>query len=549
MIHRLKQFASKQNSLVGATALLVTTTLLSNVLGLLRDRFLAQKITTDALDTYFAAFRVPDFLFNFLILGTVSAAFIPVFVQYRAKSEQAAWEVASVMITLAVVILVGLSMLLAIFMPALIPFIVPDFSIEKQALTIELARVMLIQPIFFGLSYLFSGVLNAMKRFTVYAIAPLIYTASIIVATLGFADQYGVKAVVWGVVIGAVLHMFTQLLAIRSLDIRLAPILQLRHPSLKQIFSMMWPRSIALGAMQLMLLVFTAIGSSLGAGSVAVYSLADNIQTMPTAVFALSFITALFPTISEAAAKRKLDEVASHVWRGIRYLIVIMVPSGVGIFLIRAQVVRLILGTGYFDWEATVATASTLGFFASSLLAQSLVVHLSRTFYALHDTRTPTLYNVIGYSVAILAAYTLAPMSGLGMGVPGLALAFSIGSTVNAILLYTTVRTRLPQLRRAEQGFSQFLFQVLIATVSLIAVVQLAKAGVAGVVDMNRFWGVLAQTSVACLSGALAYWTALRTMRVPELSELSGILLARFRPKLPPAVSAAQDTSTDGAST
>ena len=127
-----------------------------------------------------------------------------------------------------------------------------------------------------------------MKRFTVYAFAPLIYTSSIIAATLLFSDRYGVTAVVWGVVFGAFLHMLMQWLTVRSLHVRLVPEFNLKHPAMKKIFTMMWPRSIALGGMQLMLLAFTAIGSSLGSGSVAVYSLADNIQTMPTAVFALS---------------------------------------------------------------------------------------------------------------------------------------------------------------------------------------------------------------------------------------------------------------------
>lgn len=539
MIKQLQQFAARQNSLVGATALLVVTTLLSNIFGLLRDRFLAQKIATDALDTYFAAFRVPDFLFNFLILGTVSAAFIPVFVQYRDKSEREAWDVASMTISLAVVVLVGLSLLLAVGMPVLIPFVVPDFSPEKQALTIELARIMLIQPIFFGLSYLLSGVLNAMKRFVVYALAPLVYTLSIITATLAFADQYGVRAVVWGVVVGAFLHMLIQWLAIQSVGVRLVPILSFNHPALKQIGSMMWPRSIALGAMQTMLLVFTSIGSSLGAGSVAVYSLADNIQTMPTAVFALSFITALFPTMSEAAARRSLADVTGLVWRGIRYLVVIMVPSGIGLFLIRAQVVRLILGSGHFDWDATVATANTLGLFALSLVAQSLVVHLSRTFYALHDTRIPTLYNVAGYSIAIAAAYLLAPVSGLGLGVPGLALAFSIGSTVNAVLLYWTVRQRLPQLARAERELPRFVGHIAVASVALIISVQLAKGAVAQLVDMDRFWGVLVQTLAACGFGAGTYWLALRIFGVPELRELYTVLAKRLR--LPRSVPLATD--------
>jgi putative peptidoglycan lipid II flippase len=535
MIERLKKFASRENSLVGATAILVATSLLSNVLGLLRDRFLAQKISIDLLDTYFAALRIPDFLFNLLILGTVSAAFIPIFIQYRTKSDKEAWEVASVMITFSVVILVSLCLLLALFMPVLIPLTVPEFSPEKQQLTIQLSRLLLIQPVFFGLSYLFSGILNAMKRFLVYAFAPLIYNLSIIIATVGFADRLGVRAVALGVIVGAFLHMLIQLLTVRSLGIRLVPTLNFRHPALKKIVSMMWPRSIALGSMQLMLLVFTAIASSLGAGSVAVYSFADNIQTMPTAVFALSFTTALFPTIAEAATKRNLDELAQLVWRGLRYLTVIMVPSGIGLLLIRTQVIRLILGTGHFDWQATVATANTLGFFALSLIAQSIVVHLSRTFYAMHDTRTPTLFNVIGYATSIACAYWFAPASGLNLGVPGLALAFTIGSFLNAILLYVTMRLRLKQIRAFEIGAERLFGQVLLGCVALFLAVQAAKTGIAWFVDMDRFWGVLVQTVGAILAGSVAYWLVLRAFKVAELSELYIVLASRLKIKLPQA--------------
>ena len=544
MIERLKRFASKENSLIGATAILVATSLLSNVLGLLRDRFLAQKIATDLLDTYFAALRIPDFLFNFLILGTVSAAFIPIFVQYRAKSDDEAWEVASVMVSISVVILISLCVLLALFMPVLIPLTVPAFSPEKQHLTIQLSRLLLIQPIFFGLSYLYSGILNAMKRFLVYAFAPLIYNLSIIIATVVFGDRLGVHAVVGGVIIGAFLHMLIQFLTVRSLGVRLVPNLNLRHPALKKIVSMMWPRSIALGSMQLMLLTFTAIASSLGAGSVAIYSFADNIQTMPTAVFALSFTTALFPTIAEAATKRNRDELAQLVWRGLRYLAVIMIPSGIGLLLIRTQIIRLILGTGHFDWQATVATANTLGFFALSLIAQSIVVHLSRTFYAMHDTRIPTLFNVIGYVASIVCAYWLAPATGLHLGVPGLALSFTIGSYLNAILLYLTIRLRLHQLRAYEVGAERLFAQIVLAAAMLILAVQLAKSGIAAIVDMDRFWGVLLQTSGAIVAGSGAYWLVLRAFRVPELSELYRVLASRIKFKVPEP--SAVDPSQDG---
>jgi len=270
MIQKLKRLFSGKNSLTGAATILVTTTLLSNILGLLRDRFFAQKIPTDLLDTYFAAFRIPDLVFNLLILGTVTAAFIPVFLQYKERSEREAWEVAHRVITLAVVILLALSVVLFFAMPWLLPLVVPNFSPEKQVITIGLARILLIQPFFFGLSYLFSGMLNAMKRFFVYALAPLIYTTSIIVATVWFSGRFGVYALAWGVVIGAFFHMFIQLLAAQSIGFRFVLNFSFSHPAIKRVGILMIPRSIGLGALQLLLLAFTAIASALGPGSVAI---------------------------------------------------------------------------------------------------------------------------------------------------------------------------------------------------------------------------------------------------------------------------------------
>lgn len=529
MIERLKQLASGQNTLFGATAILVATNLGSNFLGMLRDRFFAQKIPTDLLDTYFAAFRIPDFIFNLLILGTVSAAFIPVFLQYKEKSEREAWEAAEVFVSTSVLVLVGLSILLFFAMPVLVPLLVPEFSLDKQFLTMSIGRIMLLQLVLFGLSYLFSGVLNAMKRFLIYAIAPLIYNGTIILSTIFFADQYGVYALGWGVVAGSFLHMLTQYLTLRGIGFAFRPRINFKHPVIARIIRMMIPRSIALGSLQLMLIVFTAIASALGSGSVAVYNLADNIQTTPTAIFALSFLTALFPTLSEAVAKKQLASFADMAWRGLRYLIVIMVPSAVGLILLRAQIVRLILGSGHFGWEAMIATADTLGWFAVSLLAQGLVVLFSRSYYALHDTRTPTLFNLIGYGTAILLAFCFAPAGGLNMGVPGLALAFSVGSTANALLLYGFIRERVPSFKRFESQLVPLTFQVGLAILVMIGVVQGAKWLAAEFVSLDRFVGVLIQSALAVAAGAGSYWLVLSLFRVPELDTLKRLVLSRLK--------------------
>ncbi|MBI4032825.1 murein biosynthesis integral membrane protein MurJ [Candidatus Berkelbacteria bacterium] len=526
MIERLKQFAAKPNSLAGATVILVVTTLASNVLGLLRDRFFAQKIPTDLLDTYFAAFRLPDLIFNILILGTVSAAFIPVFLEYRAKSERESWHVAHTAISLALVVMIGLAILLFLAMPALVPLLVPDFSVEKQVLTVQLGRILLIQPIFFGLSYLFSGILNALKRFTVYAIAPLIYNLAIIVATVLFADEYGVYALAWGVVVGALLHMALQFVAARMVGYRPVARFDFRSPAIRKILRLMVPRSVGFGAFQLTLVVFTAIASSLGPGAVAAYNFADNIQTMPTAVLGLAFITALYPTLAERVAAKQLSEFARLTWRGLRYLLVALVPAAVGLILLRAQIVRLILGTGHFGWEATITTADTLGAFAVGVVTAVISALLARSFYALHETRLPTLIQIGSFVVAVALGWYLAVP--LHYGVPGLAFGLAASTVLYAALLYSRLRVRVPQLRAHESEFWPLMGQLAFGVLVLTLVVQAAKVGVAAFVDMDRFWGVFAQTITAIVAGGGAYWITLSLLRVPELD----LLVAVIRSKL-----------------
>lgn len=530
MIQRLKALLSGQNSVTGAAAILVATTLVSNILGLLRDRFFAQKVPIDLLDAYFASFRLPDFIFNLLILGTVSAAFIPVFLAEQQKGQERAWEMAHRAITLALVALIGLSVVLFAAMPVLVPLMVPEFSLEKQELTTQLTRILLIQPIFFGLSYLFSGILNAMKRFFVYALAPLIYTACIIASTLLFADTYGVYALVWGVVIGSFFHMFIQFLTAQSVGFRFTVDFHFRDPAVLKLLRLMVPRGIALGSMQLMLLVFTGIASALGSGSVASYNFADNIQTMPTAVFGLSFITALYPTLSEAAAKRELSRYADLLWRGIRYLLVILVPAGLGLLLLRSEIVRLILGTGHFGWEATVVTAQTLGFFAVSLFAQAIGALLARSFYALHDTTTPTIHQLVGYGVSVALAFVLAPATGLGMGVPGLALAFSIGSALTMGLLYWSLRRRVPSVQEDESALWPLLQKLALGSIALVVGVQLAKLLTAQLVDLDHFWEVFLRAGSAMLVGASAYWLVMAALRVEELSLIIDVVRSRLWP-------------------
>lgn len=495
-----RNFFNGKNSLKGASLILIVTLFLSNVLGVIRDHFLAQKIPTSILDTYYAAFRLPDLVFNLLILGAITSAFIPVFTSYLSqKKESEAWHVAGAFLNLSILAVILIVLILFFLMPYLIPLLVPKFDFEKQQLTLKLARIMLLSPLFFGLSYIFGGILNSFRRFLVYSLAPLVYNLSIISATLFLADRFSVYGVTFGVVSGAFLHMLVQLPSVLNLGFRFRLIWDPIHQGVRKIGKLMIPRTIGLASQQILLLVYTAIASSLGGGAVAIYNLADNIQTMPTVVFGTSFATAVFPVLSETASLQDKERFSYYFNRTLKIILFLLVPLSVGVILLRAQIVRLILGSGHFGWQQTILTSQSLGFFAISLVAQGSIPLLARTFYAHQDTKTPMTIGILSAAFAIISGFILGKI----FTVPGLALAFSAASFLNVVLLYLFLRQKITI--EKEKEILWFLFKVILISVVMAVFIQLAKYSIAPLVDMQRGWGVLVQTIGATFVGVSIY--------------------------------------------
>jgi len=481
---------SKKNSYVGASVILIITLFLSNVLGVLRDHYLTQKILTDDLSTYYAAFRIPDLLFNVLILGAISSAFIPIFSSLlHQKKEKEAWQVASSVINIAILCLIVFCLILGLLMPYLAPLFVPGFSSEKLTTMIKLTRLMLLSPIFFGLSYIFGAILNSYKRFLVYSLAPLVYNLVIILGTLFLAPKMGIMGVAIAVVVGAFLHMMVQIPIAVKLGFKWQAILDFKNASVRRIGILMFPRAIGLGANQILLLIFTSIASVLGGSAIAVYNLADNIQTMPMVVFGTSFAVAIFPTLSEKFSHQDWIGFRTDFTKTMRSILFFMVPIVFGMILLRAQIVRLILGSGHFGWQQTVDTANTLGYFAIALVFTSIVPLLARASYALHNTKTPMIITVITVIISAILGKILA----VSMGITGLALAYSIGSFFNALILYLFLRGKI---KIEEWPVLIFFLKIFAASIIMAVALQEVKFIMAIFVDMTRFWGVFLQTLV-----------------------------------------------------
>lgn len=500
MWKRFQNFVHKENSLIGAAGVLIVTMALSNVLGLLRDHYLARNIVTADLDIYYAAFRIPDLIFNILIFGAISAAFIPVFTEYISRGDKKdAFKLANSLISIGAGILIILAIILYFLMPGLTHLIVPNFGSLRMEKTIHLSRILLLTPIFFSVSYFIGGMLNSYKRFIAYSFAPIVYNLSIIIAAVFFAGNFGVVAVAWFVVAGSFLHMLVQVPTAVRLGWRYYPSFNYKDSGIIRVFRLMIPRAIGMGANNILLVVYTAIASALAAGSIAVFNLANNIQTMPTVVFATSFSTAIFPTLAYRASIGDHESFSSYLTRSMRVIIYLLAPSTVIFILLRAQIIRLILGSGKFNWTDTRMAALTLGWFAFSLVAQGLIPLFAKAFYARHDTKTPTIISIASIIVSIAVAYPLSK----SMGVPGLALSFSIGSFANAIALYVWLYKLVPKIFNAEIVWSTL--KIIFAAFIMAVTVRYFGHFLYNYFNMQKFFGVLEQAAATAIVGALVY--------------------------------------------
>jgi len=485
----------------GGAIVIAVFSIASRFLGLIRDRLLASHFGAgDILDTYYAAFRLPDLIFNSLILGALSVAFIPIFLGLWSKSKEEAWKVTNSILNILLLSMFIVAGIFFTFAPQLISSVVaPGFNLAKQAITVRLTRVMLFSILFFTASNVASSVLNSFKKFLAYSLAPVMYNLGIISGIIFLVPIFGTIGLAYGVVLGSALHLLIQIPALLRTGFKWRPVINFRHRAVKKIGLLMLPRIFALAVGQVNKLIITIIASTLAAGSIAVYNLADNLQHFPIGIFAIPLAVACFPYLSESATKGERDKFGIYFSITSRRIIFLIVPASLFILFLRAQIVRLILGTGMFGWRDTVLTLQTLGYFSLSLFAQALIPLLARSFYALQDTKTPVIISLFSVGLNII----FAKYFGQSMGAPGLALAFSLAMIINFIILFIALKNKQVWLD-SKKILSTTLKVILIGLISVIFL-QITKHLVGTLVNMQTFTGVLIQFCAASAIGTATY--------------------------------------------
>ena len=440
-----------------AAFLLALSSIANTVFALFRDRLLAGSFgASRVLDIYYAAFRLPDMLFSLSLFFVASTAFIPLYLEYQGKSPESARRFFGSVITLFLGAIVVLLCIAFLALPVLIPRIVPGFSKEEQETTRLLSSIMLFSPLFLGLSSIVSGVVQSSKRFLSYALAPIAYNGGIILGVLVFLPVFGASGLALGVVMGAFFHLVVQIPTLIRLRVFPRARFTLDSESL-QIIWYSFPRAAALSVNQLTHTVLTALASALGAGSIAIFNLSQNLYALPLTVIGLSYSVAAFPTMAELAIKKDRLLFFQHLVSATRHVLFWAIPITGLFFVFRAHIVRLVLGTGAFAWVDTHLTIASLFLFSFAIMAQSLVTLFVRAFYALGKTREPILFNIISAVATIFLAFgvvsiiqknvaseaffaavfrvRLENVSGAGVAFLGLPLAFSFGALLNALLL------------------------------------------------------------------------------------------------------------------
>ncbi|MBD3281889.1 murein biosynthesis integral membrane protein MurJ [Candidatus Uhrbacteria bacterium] len=526
MLKLLKKIWKVESPNITSAALLLgLASLASRLVGLIRDRMLASSFGAgDALDAYYAAFRLPDFFYQLIILGAITAGFIPVFTEYlQRKGDEQAKALAAKVFSTIMLVLVAVCIAFAIFADFLVPYTVPGFTGAKLQETINLARILLISTILLGMSAVMGGILQSMRRFVAFAFAPVLYNLGIISGIIFLVPLFGVAGVAWGVVIGAFFHLAVQAIVALPLGMGRPQIPAFKDKGVLQIIKLTVPRVGALAAMQINLIVLIAFASSLKSGSVAIFNLANNLQFVPIGLIGISFAVASLPAFSKLVAEGDMQGLRQSFLATTRKVFFLIIPATAITLLLRAQIVRILYGAGEFGWDATIRTADVLAMFALSLIAQSAAPVLTRVFYALKDSKTPFIVAAISMTLNIVIAYFFKDL----YGVTGLAAAFSIGAFTQFGLLWYLLRKRLGgHLEGKELTIS--LSKTILASLALFGFGWLARQYVGTIFPLRTFLQVASQAVAATIVGVAAFCTLATLLNVQEFHEFLSAMKSKL---------------------
>lgn len=512
-----------------AATIVMLAILASRILGFIRERAVAEVFgRTATTDVFFAAFALPDLMYQLLVGGALSSAFIPVFTQYLAKDdEKEAWYVASVFLNTTFLILLLIMILGVIFTPILAPLVGVGFSGEQRELLVLLMRVTFPAVFFTALAGLAMGVLHSYQKFLLPALGPIIYNLGQILGAYLLGPLLGIMGMAVGTVLGAMGNFTIQFPEVwRRAVAHYRPILDFKHPGIRRMGALMLPAILGLSIAQVNVIVSQNLASTLEeAGSIVALRLANRLINFPLGIFAMGISTAVFPTLTRLMARGEKAEFSRTLSFGLRVVFFITIPSALGMAFLRVPIVRLLFESGEFSAVDTAATAHALLFYVPGLFAQAALQVTTRGFYSLQDTRTPVK---IGFFTVILNfLLSLAFLRWTELDAGGLALAFSLSSIFNMALALGILGRRLSGL------ISSQLFGTVIKATIASFIMGFGAFFTASFLErrlsMASKLGQLVQTSAAIGVGMVVYLVLSLVLKMEETQFIWRLVQSRVR--------------------
>lgn len=526
----------RQTSILSAAAVIAGTVLCSRLLGLIKYRLLTDRFSVSDIGVFIAAFRLPNTVFDLIVMGALTTAFIPVFTSYLAKDRlDDANRIASTVLNLSVIVFTVFTLIFLIFTRPIIALIAPGLSDQETSVVIPFTRIMLVGQVFpLILGNFLTGILQSHKRFFVPALAPVVYNLGIILGILLLSPSIGLWGAIWGVVLGAWLFLFIQIPLCSWVNFRYYFSLNLRHPGVREIVRLIIPRALGLTATQLNYFANLIITSLISTRAITIFNFAQQLQQLPIGIFATTISQAALPTLSEE--REKDDNFTSFkktFLTSLHQILFLVCPVAVILIVLRIPVVRLIYGASKFDWLATVETGRTLAFLGVALIAEATVNLLVRAFYALHDSKTPVIVGSLAVVLNILLALVFTFLiTGWSRPVWGLALAVAIADSFYAVTLAILLNSRLHYFR-FQTFFLPAIKIFLAASITGISLYIPLKLLDQLVFDTTRTFPLIMLTGITSIIGLSVYLFLTWLLQIEELRAFLGLFQKAKKLALP----------------
>lgn len=549
MVNKIVRLLNKEFHGINEAALLLGfLTLCSQLLGLVRDRMLARFVGVGpSLDVYYASFRVPDFLYVSIASLVSITALMPFMVNKinnDNKNNTEAKNFINNTFSAYIIFMVFISLVIWILMPFIAPKIAPGFSDDKINTLVNLSRIMLFSPIFIGLSNLFGTVTQYFRNFLIFSLSPIFYNIGVLIGIIFIYPSNGIKGLAFGVILGAFLHFIIQIPVIIKHNFIPHFHFNINWAEIFKVIKVSIPRTLALSCNGLIFIFLIAMASNIEPGSISLFTFAYNLQSVPVGIIGISYSVAAFPILVKSFSIKDMDNFINQISIATKQIIFWSLPVIALLSVLRAQIVRVILGSNSFSWVDTRLTAASVALFVISLITQGLVLLFVRGYYATGNTKKPLIVNVFSSIMVIVIANMLLfvfnnypivlekleiilRVKGVsGTNMFALPMAYATGSIINFFLIWILFKKDF--IKDRKLGISKTFYESLLGAITMGAVAYGFLGVFDGIFNINTGVGIFLQGFLSGMLGITSGIIVLILLKNQELADLIKALRNKF---------------------